>query len=50
MFDRNKKKFLRKKSALLHDYALFGIISLMIGITFNKYNKRVNPSEIDPKN
>ncbi len=48
MLNKNGKKFLRKKSDLMYDYFLGGVIFSMLGITFYRYNKKVNaPDDFD---
>ena len=45
MFNRQGKKFLRKKSDLIHDYFLAGSFIISLGILMNKYNKKINPPD-----
>ena len=45
-FQKNEKKYLRKKSEFMHDWIMGGCVMCGLGIFFNHFNKKMNP--IDP--
>ncbi|KAL4446920.1 hypothetical protein ABPG74_014892 [Tetrahymena malaccensis] len=44
-FQKNERKYLRKKSALVQDYMLAGMGIVSIGLFCNYYNNKLNPSD-----
>ncbi|EDK31513.2 hypothetical protein TTHERM_00411549 (macronuclear) [Tetrahymena thermophila SB210] len=44
-FQKNERKYLRKKSALVQDYMLAGIGVVSIGLFCNYYNNKLNPPD-----
>lgn len=44
-FQKSERKYLRKKSALVHDYMIGGVMLVSFGLFINYYNDKLNPPD-----